>query len=58
VEVDWATRLHTGQMVPLFAFGPHAARFSGVMDNTDIPKKIARIVGLAEFWKMPMAPKN
>lgn len=58
VEVDWATRVHTGQMVPLFAFGPHAARFSGVMDNTDIPKKIARIVGLPEFWKMPMGPKN
>ena len=31
---------HVGTMVPVYAFGPGAGRFSGTMDNTDIPKRI------------------
>jgi len=33
---------HTGVMVPVFAFGPGAEAFTGIMDNTDIFKKIAQ----------------
>ena len=31
---------HTPLLVPIFAFGPKANRFTGIMDNTDIFKKI------------------
>lgn len=31
---------HTGCMVPVFAFGPGAERFSGIQQNTDIAHKI------------------
>ena len=32
---------HSAVMVPVFAFGPGAEAFSGIMDNTDIFKKMA-----------------
>lgn len=31
---------HTGTMVPVYAFGPGAERFTGILENTDIPKLI------------------
>ena len=49
VQLKWASKHHSGTMVPLFAFGPHAQRFTGVFDNTDIPKIIADITGLKDF---------
>ena len=49
VRLKWASKHHSGTMVPIFAFGPHAQRFSGVLDNTDIPKIIADITGLKDF---------
>ena len=36
---------HTGCMVPVFAYGPSAERFSGIQQNTDIPRKIRAIMG-------------
>jgi alkaline phosphatase len=48
-EVAWATDRHTGQPVPLFAFGPHAMRFTGLKDNTEIPKIIAELMKLDHF---------
>ena len=36
---------HTGCMVPVFAFGPGADRFSGIQENIDIPNKIRDIMG-------------
>ena len=35
---------HTGCMVPVFAFGPGAYRFSGIQENTDIPTKIRQLM--------------
>ena len=35
---------HTGCMVPVFAYGPGAERFSGIQQNTDIPRKIREIM--------------
>ncbi len=46
VKGKFATNQHTGQMVPVFAFGPGAELFKGFMDNTDIPKKIAFLLKL------------
>ncbi len=48
-EVAWATDRHTGQPVPLFAFGPHAMRFTGLKDNTEIPKIVAELLDLEKF---------
>jgi len=39
------THGHDGAMVPIYAFGPGAARFGGTLDNTDIPKRIREIAG-------------
>ncbi len=36
---------HTGVMVPLFAYGPGAEKFSGIMDNTDVNKKCMALFG-------------
>ena len=41
--------MHTSQWVPLFAFGPGAEYFSGVMDNTDIGVLIAKLLGIDDF---------
>lgn len=35
---------HTGCMVPVFAYGPGAERFSGIQQNTDIPNKIRQLM--------------
>lgn len=37
---------HTAVMVPVFAYGPGAEIFSGIQENTDIPKKIMSLLGL------------
>ncbi len=50
-ELVWATDRHTGQPVPLFAFGPHAMRFTGFKDNTEIPKIVAELMELDNFSK-------
>ncbi len=57
LELLWAvdkehkrgTSGHTGQPVAVFAFGPKAEIFSGVYDNTDIPKKIAEVLKIKQF---------
>lgn len=48
-EVRWATEDHTGQWVPLFAFGPGSEYFNGVMDNTDIGVLIAKLLRIDDF---------
>ncbi len=40
------TRGHSGAPVPINAFGPGAEMFSGVLDNTDIPRIIAYLLSL------------
>jgi len=47
--VRWVNDMHTGQWVPLFAFGPGAEHFNGVMDNTDIGVLIAKLLGIEDF---------
>jgi alkaline phosphatase len=50
-KVVFSTTGHTAVNVPIFAFGPGAGIFSGVMDNTDVPKRIARLWNVKEFPK-------
>jgi len=44
--VAWRTTGHTDTPVRVFAFGPGADRFTGSMDNTDIPGRIAEVLGI------------
>ena len=36
----YGTKSHSAVMVPVFAYGPGAEKFTGIMDNTDIHHKI------------------
>lgn len=49
IDIQWGTDDHNGNVVPVFAYGPHAERFMGWYDNTEIPKKIANILGITDF---------
>jgi alkaline phosphatase len=48
-EVRWASDAHTDHLVPLFASGPGQRLFAGVIDNTDVPRRIARSLGWSMF---------
>lgn len=42
-QISWGTGSHSGAMVPVFSMGVGAEQFTGIMDNTDIPKRIEKI---------------
>ncbi len=42
---------HTGDFVPLFAFGPGSKAFSGLYENTDIYHKMRKAFGWSELKK-------
>ena len=44
-SVSWASGGHSASMVPVYAIGVGSERFSKVLDNTEIPKKIAEAAG-------------
>ena len=46
VEAQFNTGGHTGTMVPIYSFGPHADHFTGIMENTQIPLRIKESLGL------------
>jgi alkaline phosphatase len=37
---------HTGICVPVFAFGPGAEQFGGFMENTEIARKMMKLLGV------------
>ena len=45
VSLHFSTTDHTGIMIPVYAFGPGAEKFSGIYENTDIFKKILEAFG-------------
>jgi len=47
-SVGWTSYSHTGVPVPVFAEGLEAKNFYGFYDNTDIAKKLAKIMGIAQ----------
>ena len=49
ISIGWGTDGHSGVPVPVFAYGPHAEKFMGWYDNTEIPKRIANILGISDF---------
>lgn len=46
--IGWSTGDHSAAPVPVFAIGCGAEKFSGIQDNTEIPKKIMSIALGAE----------
>jgi len=42
---EFTTSGNTGSMIPVFAYGPGTAVFSGVYDNTDIHHKLVSLLG-------------
>ena len=46
LEAQFNTGGHTGTLVPIYSFGPCAEQFTGIMENTDIPRRIKTVVGL------------
>lgn len=45
-DYAWTTGGHSGGMTPVYAYGTGAEHFSRVMDNTDLPKIMFRLLGL------------
>ena len=43
-DFHWTTKSHSALPVPVFAFGSGAENFSGIMDNTDIMKRILKLI--------------
>jgi len=39
-KLHFSTRNHSAVMLPVYAYGPGAGNFTGIYDNTDIPRKI------------------
>lgn len=48
VKASFSTGDHTSVMVPVFAYGAGAENFAGVYQNTDIFKKMAQLLGVAQ----------
>ncbi|MBE1556438.1 alkaline phosphatase [Sporosarcina limicola] len=44
----WTTSGHTGEDVPVYAFGPTKDRFAGLLDNSDHAKIIFEILGTSK----------
>jgi alkaline phosphatase len=40
VKLNFSTKDHTAVMVPVYAFGPGAEKFTGIYDNTEVFQKI------------------
>jgi alkaline phosphatase len=49
LNLKWTGKDHTGMPVPVYAYGPGCLEFSGVVDNTEIPQRIARLLGIPRF---------
>lgn len=48
VDYAWSTGGHTGEMVPIFAYGAGAKHFTGVFENNEIAQIMFRLLGLEE----------
>ncbi len=45
-RVFWTSFVHTGTYIPASSIGVGAEKFNGFIDNTDIPTRIAQIMGV------------
>ncbi|MYL20985.1 alkaline phosphatase [Halobacillus litoralis] len=40
--IGWTSTGHTGVDIPVYAYGPQSEAFSGIIDNTDLPKIMSK----------------
>lgn len=52
LNISWSTGGHSAMPVPVYAFGPQADIFAGMYDNTEVPKKFAKLLGIRAFPKI------
>ena len=45
LKVQFRSKSHSSQLIPVFAYGPGSEEFRGIYENTDIFHKIAALVG-------------
>ncbi|SFL48394.1 alkaline phosphatase [Salibacterium qingdaonense] len=45
--VGWTSSGHTGVDIPVYAYGPQSDSFSGLLDNTDLPKIMADTMNIS-----------
>jgi alkaline phosphatase len=57
-EVRVVSNEHLGNWVPLFAWGPGAGNFAGVLDNTEIARRIAAMLGFKGFPEPSRHPSS
>ncbi|HUP61328.1 MAG TPA: alkaline phosphatase [Thermoanaerobaculia bacterium] len=43
-RMEWSTVEHSGNVIPLFAFGPGSESLAGTIDNTDVGRKLLAFV--------------
>ena len=55
-QIGWSTFDHTGGPVPVFAFGSGAEHFTGVFDNTELPRLIAHLAGYPMSYPVYTVP--
>jgi alkaline phosphatase len=53
IRAAWSVRAHTATPVPVYAFGPGSQTLTGVLDNTELSAKVARLMGLP-VWPQPL----
>lgn len=56
-KAAFTTKKHTAAMVPVFAFGPGAENFTGIMDNTQLYEKMMQVLSL-QASRMPVRWEN
>ncbi|NLJ80609.1 MAG: alkaline phosphatase [Firmicutes bacterium] len=49
VNYGWLSTNHTAAMVPVYAYGPGAHRFTGTFHLTEIPIRTAELMGISNF---------
>ncbi|CAM4383228.1 alkaline phosphatase [Paenibacillus alkaliterrae] len=47
--ISWGSRHHTGEELPLYAYGKGAYEFVGLIDNIDLPRIISYLMGVELF---------
>jgi alkaline phosphatase len=50
-EISFISKVHTGTMVPVFAYGPGSEQFAGIYENTEIPVKIKKALAITNETK-------
>ncbi len=51
LDVVWATKFHTANLVGIFSYGPGSEMFRGIQDNYIIGRKLINFINPSASWK-------